>query len=796
MEKLVVLSVGNGSVSSGFASVRAQLWEATSVYPIQVTGALPAAPHIPTLYRQWQLLYLALYHRLGAPSRIKIKAADITNVSEMEFDQFCQHLSVQTNIWLSSEEFRPIEQKLRTWLNTSDEIRIIIETNDPCLRQLPWHQWKLFDHYPHAELALSVLDYQRVAKTIASQTGSKVRILAILGDSQDININQDRAYLEQLTEQAEIHFLVKPGREEVNEQLWQRWDILFFAGHSVTQETGYLRINPMENLSLEQLRWALSRAIANGLKLAIFNSCDGLGLAQSLADLHIPQVIVMREPVPDVVAQEFLKHFLTAFVTGRSLYTSVREARERLQGMEGSYPCASWLPVICQNPAEAPMRWGEWTGERGEEVGRANRQLQSKLQRPTSTFFRVLLSSLIMTILVMGVRYLGVLQTWELKALDQLMQLRSQEPPDQRLLVVTVTEDDFHLPEQQQRKGSLSDEALARLLEKLTAFKPRAIGLDIYRDFPVETNQGMLANQLRQNAGFFAICKGKDTLSRDGTTDHPGIAPPPEVPVERQGFSDLVKDPDEVLRRHLLVMDADPASPCTTPYALSAQLAFYALAAEGISVSYNSQGELQVEDVVLQQLHNHAGGYHRVDTWGYQILLNYRAFNSPRNVAPTVTLEQVLTDQIKPEDIRDRIVLIGVSAPSAGDYLLTPYRPPQNRTQGIPGVFAQAQMVSQLISAVKDKRPLLVTWSTWQDFVWVWIWAFAGGILVIYLKPSRFILFASASITLLTLLLLCFYLLTQGKWVPLIPSILASIGTGSCIVLLNQRKSEKQSSFR
>ncbi|HIK14892.1 MAG TPA: CHAT domain-containing protein [Leptolyngbyaceae cyanobacterium M33_DOE_097] len=481
MEKLVVLSFGNGDVVNGFASVRAQLWDADRAYPIQVTGGLPGAPELPSLYRQWQLLYLALHHRLGIPSRIKIKAADVTNVSEMEFNQFCQRLSDQINYWLSSAAFRPIDQQLRTWLNASDEVRIIIETNDSYLRQLPWHLWHFFAAYPHAEVALSLLNYQRSRKSSPiKHTAKKARILAILGDSQDIDVHRDRSYLEQLSTQAEIHFLVEPKREELNHQLWQGWDLLFFAGHSTTQETGFLRINPMENLSLEQLRWALNHAIANGLKLAIFNSCDGLGLAQSLADLQIPQVIVMREPVPDVVAQAFLKHFLAAFVSGRSLYTSVREARERLQRMEGTYPCASWLPVICQNPAEVPIRWEEW-GAAGREKERGqDRTAEEKQARDTqpathstsqnskpkvhnlkSKIFPVLLSSVMVTTLVMGMRYVGGLQAWELQAFDQLMRSRPEEPQDSRLLIVTITEDDFQLPEQQQRQGSLSDLALA-----------------------------------------------------------------------------------------------------------------------------------------------------------------------------------------------------------------------------------------------------------------------------------------------------------------------------------------------
>ncbi len=44
------------------------------------------------------------------------------------------------------------------------------------------------------------------------------------------------------------------------------------------------------------------------------------------------------------------------------LYNSVREARQKLEGLEDRYPCASWLPVICQNPAEVPLKWLQFPG--------------------------------------------------------------------------------------------------------------------------------------------------------------------------------------------------------------------------------------------------------------------------------------------------------------------------------------------------------------------------------------------------------------------------------------------------
>uniref|UniRef100_A0ACD5GMU6 CHAT domain-containing protein n=1 Tax=Desertifilum tharense IPPAS B-1220 TaxID=1781255 RepID=A0ACD5GMU6_9CYAN len=64
----------------------------------------------------------------------------------------------------------------------------------------------------------------------------------------------------------------------------------------------------------------------------IFNSCDGLGLARQLNDLNIPQMIVMRELVPDRVAQAFMTHFLTRFSEGEPFYLAVREYQRTLAG--------------------------------------------------------------------------------------------------------------------------------------------------------------------------------------------------------------------------------------------------------------------------------------------------------------------------------------------------------------------------------------------------------------------------------------------------------------------------------
>lgn len=791
MDKRVILTLMEGSFEQGFQVILRISSNGTPAEgAIQLLGKLPPALKVLDAFKSWQLAY----HQLVMPHcRIKAKRAQVTNISCI---QLGSDLVECLNEWLNSglREWQNIRDGLQRHLSDTDEIELIIQTSDRILRQLPWHLWDFFEHYPLAEVALSDPDYQPPKKLLAKNNNGKVRILAILGNSQGIDIEKDRAFLEQLSAQAEIEFLVEPHPEELNDRLWEKgWDILFFAGHSSSKEKGQILLNQNDAITLEQLRYALKKAIAHGLRLAIFNSCEGLGLAQELEDLHMGQVIVMREPVPDAVAQAFLRSFLTAFSGGKSLYGSVREARERLQKLEGQYPYATWLPVICQNPAEVPPTWQELCGgikhdyaigtnEQRDPPFRAPAQRADRQIFPKRSILKLLLASAVATASVMGIRHLGMLQTWELQAFDQLMRLRPNEAQDPRLLIVTISEEDFQLKEQKPRIGSLSDLALARLLEKLEPYQPRAIGLDIYRDFPVELGHADLAKRLRHSKRFFAICKV--------STNDPGIAPPPEIPAERLGFSDFVIDPDGILRRYLLAMNPGSTSPCTTPYALSAQLAFRYLAAEGIFAKYTPKGELQLGNVIFKRWRSHMGGYQQVDDWGYQIPLNYRSHHSPLEIAETVTLKDALTGKVKPEAVKDRIILIGVAARSAGDYFATPYSASQETYEEMPGVIAHAQMVSQILSAVKDGRPLLWVWPIWGEILWVWGWSFVGGLLAWRFQSIHYLGLAAGA-SLLSLYGLGFGFLLTGGWMPLVPSALALLTTGTSVIIcfpsLNQR---------
>ena len=122
----------------------------------------------------------------------------------------------------------------------------------------------------------------------------------------------------------------------------------------------------------------------------------------------------------------------------------------------------------------------------------------------------LLVLSMVVTAALAGVREMGMLQKPELYAFDRMLQLRPDEGPDPRLLLINVTEKDIHNQNSQERRAaSLSDRTLAQLLKKLQLYQPQVIGLDIYRDFPVKSNRDSLATRLRDR-NFFANCKARN----------------------------------------------------------------------------------------------------------------------------------------------------------------------------------------------------------------------------------------------------------------------------------------------
>lgn len=355
--KRVVLKLGRAEESG--IPVVLQIGEEGQLPELETTGWLPRPTQLLATLDRWQNAYRQI--SLQQPVRLQAPAVQVTNVSYQENWQRClaaeKILVAQLNRWLNSGRFRPVREVLLAALAPTDAVRFVLQTDDMQIRALPLHQWDWFERYPQAELVLSETAYQERSRPTPSS--GKVRILAVLGNSEGLDVQRDRTLLSALPN-ASLTCLVEPTRSQLNEALWeQSWDILFFAGHS-TRTAGQqkLRLNATEELALSELKYGLRKACDRGLQLAIFNACDGLELIKTLRDdLAVPSTIIMRHPVSDIVAQTFLKHFLTAFSQGSLLHQAVREARERLQGIESQFPFATWLPVLCQSSSTLPFTW-------------------------------------------------------------------------------------------------------------------------------------------------------------------------------------------------------------------------------------------------------------------------------------------------------------------------------------------------------------------------------------------------------------------------------------------------------
>ncbi|MDY6781726.1 MAG: CHASE2 domain-containing protein [Cyanobacteriota bacterium] len=390
-----------------------------------------------------------------------------------------------------------------------------------------------------------------------------------------------------------------------------------------------------------------------------------------------------------------------------------------------------------------------------EWVRQKLRQLQPN--RPSISALTVLATSILVTAAIMGARSLGRLQRWELSAFDHLMRQMPQEAPDRRLLVVGADEKDI-----QKYGHPLPDAILAQLFDKLQQHQPAAIGLDIVRDRPIPPtdNSGYpaLVKHLQRDKNLTTVCYFSIEKPNQA------IAPPPSSPEESIGFTDLYRDEDSIIRRYLLSRsrDSGTSSPCQTPYSFSWQLAYLYFEHKDISVRFE-EGNWQFYHLLTQRLQPRAGGYQNIDSRGNQLLLNYRKTFDSEQVARQVSVRDILEGNFKPAWVKDRVIFIGMVASSDRDVHDTPHGK-------ISGVYIHAHAVSQILSAVEDNRHLIWYLPWWGDLGVILFWSIAGSVAIFYRRTlfSRGLILSSS---LLILYGFCWLGLTQGLWLPFIPSV-------------------------
>lgn len=362
-------------------------------------------------------------------------------------------------------------------------------------------------------------------------------------------------------------------------------------------------------------------------------------------------------------------------------------------------------------------------------------------------------------------RLIGILQSSELAAFDQLFHLRLPEAADERIVIVEIKEKDI----QQLRQWPFSDQVIAQLLQKLNSYQPRTIGLDIYRDFSVKPGQAEFVKACETIPNLIGIEKLKDQTSL-------GVAAPPALSQLNQvGFNNIVIDTDGKLRRSLLYWHTDGK----VHQSLALKLALIYLNAEKITPKRATSNPkyLQLDRTIFRPFQANDGGYVGEDTNGYQVLVNFRRPGSFH----TISIADVLAGRVNPTWIRDRIVLIGSTAPSLQDFFYTPYSNNLVRAaKPLSGVELHANFVSQILSSTLDGRPLINVLPELVEWLWIFGWsAFGAGIIWRMRSPRR----ASLGLLLVSAALIgsCYLAFWAGWWLPLVPPLLGLLGSATVI---------------
>jgi hypothetical protein len=338
----------------------------------------PVPKPLEDKFKQWQY-YIGLQgNRKVARNRDNL-ISGVINLTEL-----ANSLKTELNKWLGSdgwidESGQPdprvsrVLEKFREKITQKDEVQIIVQTEDRQLRGLPWQEWDTLAGYTSkgVEVAISATNFKRLIQKQTPQLKATARILVVFGDEK-LGFAEEEDFIKSLRQHGgEPHILRQPTRQELEQKLKdaQGWHIFFFAGHSESDRDGRIgriQINPADGaqgiIEIRELKDLLAEAIERKLQLAIFNSCDGLGLANQLTELSLPYCIVMREMVESSVARELLRHFLAAFVKDCSLFASMNAARQQLQ--QKFEPGKSWLPVIVANPLAKELTWNRLFSER------------------------------------------------------------------------------------------------------------------------------------------------------------------------------------------------------------------------------------------------------------------------------------------------------------------------------------------------------------------------------------------------------------------------------------------------
>jgi hypothetical protein len=479
--KEIIIRLGDGTIQDGFNHVNVELKSANTTQ-WEDRSKLAPNPELQQLLNHWQVIYPAAIQTLspGLTQSPVFDTDTITNVSSQDLVELNYNFRTAINHWLNLGEFRKIDRRLRTDLNVADRIVVIVVSEQLQIWRLPWHFWDLFDDYHHAVEVFCKPRFTDVSQ-IKPQPNGKVDILTLAGRDPQLNLNTD--FLKALPK-ASIQTLETTSAFDLAEKLNQDtpWDIFIFNGHgnTIDHRSGQDGVIYLDNdcpIEISRLKLEIQKAVERGLQIAIFNCCNGLGLAQQLSDIHIPYLIVMREIIPNQCAQDFLKQVLTRYSQGNSFPAAFKQARQSLRLSSGGFAqFADWLPILFHNPLSdwALPTLRERVTWRNLSVSRLRSLVPDRvvagcryLTQPNHRTSIVLGLSSLVSILALNFQSKPQLVAWENAIVDRLQSTQFQilAKPSSKVTIVNY-DDAIVLPGSIISHDSKINELIAQIEEK------------------------------------------------------------------------------------------------------------------------------------------------------------------------------------------------------------------------------------------------------------------------------------------------------------------------------------------
>ncbi len=393
-----------------------------------------------------------------------------------------------------------------------------------------------------------------------------------------------------------------------------------------------------------------------------------------------------------------------------------------------------------------------------------------------SPFIAFLFISSFIFVIIIGLRSTGSIESLELAEHDWLISLKPDvSEKSKRIVIITITEQDIL----KQGRWPLTDATLAKVLSVLSQYKPRAIGLDIFRDIKVPPGHEELNSILTGNPYIIGVMKFGD----DGVP-----APPALRDTEQVGFNDIIVDPGGIVRRALIFMDDGK----TVSYSFALKLALLYLQKEGIvpeSDPANPQ-HLKLGKSVIRSFEGNDGGYIQADARGYQFMLDFE--EHPGSFL-SFSLTSLLSGEVDAENIKDKIVFVGVEAQSVKDVFFTPRSRSFQSSQQCPGVILHARIASELVRYSLDGQSPISTISDRLEACWILLWCVMGGAMGLRVRsPWRFSLLGLGGLFILSLTVYSAFLFRL--WIPLVPPAMAWLISAMVVTayMSNQEKSQRK----